>query len=119
MYFEFAKWLDRILDENMTIEGVGIVFNLYEDVDLHWSIQLTSTSYYDEDDEDWKCDEAFTSGEDLYTWKQDTGWEEILDISIDVVKKYLDEGKYSKELKNYKVIGIGFVDGDLEILYLK
>ncbi|MBQ9608642.1 MAG: hypothetical protein IJV15_04255 [Lachnospiraceae bacterium] len=119
MYFEFAKWLDRILDENMTIEGVGIVFNLYEDVDLHWSIQLTSTSYYDEEDEDWKCDEAFTSGEDLYAWKQDAGWEEILDISIDVVKKYLDEGKYSKELKNYKVVGVGFVDGDLEILYLK
>ena len=40
MYDEFAKWLDRILDENMPLPGVAINFNIYEEVDLHWSIQF-------------------------------------------------------------------------------
>lgn len=119
MYYDFVKWLDRVLDENNEIAGAGIVFNLYEDSDMHWSIQLVSTSYVDIDDEDWKCDEVFSTGEDLYTWQQDTGWEEILDVSIDMVKRYLEEGKYSDFLKSYDAVGIGFVDGDLEILYTK
>ena len=32
MYDEFAKWLDRILDENMPLPGVAINFNIYEAV---------------------------------------------------------------------------------------
>lgn len=52
MYDEFAKWLDRILDENMPLPGVAINFNIYEEVDLHWSIQLISSTYFDEEDED-------------------------------------------------------------------
>lgn len=51
MYDEFAKWLDRILDENMPLPGVAINFNIYEEVDLHWSIQLISSTYFDEEDE--------------------------------------------------------------------
>ena len=64
MYDEFAKWLDRILDENMPLPGVAINFNIYEEVDLHWSIQLISSTYFDEEDEDWNCYEEFTTGED-------------------------------------------------------
>lgn len=62
MYDEFAKWLDRILDENMPLPGVAINFNIYEEVDLHWSIQLISSTYFDEEDEDWNCYEEFTTG---------------------------------------------------------
>ena len=103
MYDEFAKWLDRILDENMPLPGVAINFNIYEEVDLHWSIQLISSTYFDEEDEDWNCHEEFTTGEDLYGWQQDTG--------------YLTEGKYADELKKYEAVAAGFVDGDVEILY--
>lgn len=119
MYDDFEKWLNRIIEENPDISGEGVVFNLYEDADLHWSIQLVTTSYVDLDDEDWKCDETFTTGEDLFTWKQETDWEEILELSIETVKQYLKKGKYADCLKSYQAAGIGFVDGDLEILYTK
>ena len=92
MYDEFAKWLDRILDENMPLPGVAINFNIYEEVDLHWSIQLISSTYFDEEDEDWNCYEEFTTGEDLYEWQQGVGWEKILDISCEMIRKYLTEG---------------------------
>ena len=90
MYDEFAKWLDRILDENMPLPGVAINLNCYEE---------------------------FTTGEDLYEWQQGVGWEKILDISCEMIRKYLTEGKYAEKLKKYEAVAAGFVDGDVEILY--
>lgn len=106
MYDEFAKWLDRILDENMPLPGVAINFNIYEEVDLHWSIQLISSTYFDEEDEDWNCYEEFTTGEDLYEWQQGVGWEKILDISCEMIRKYLTEGKYAEKLKKYEAVAL-------------
>lgn len=119
MYIDFENWLNRVLDENVPIEGVAINFNLYEDADMNWSIQLISASSFDEEDQDWCCEEQFTSGEDLFSWHQDTGWEEIFDISCDMIRKYLIDGKYSEELKKYEAVAAGFADGDLEIIYKK
>ena len=45
MYIEFEKWLNNILEENMPIPGATINFNLYEEADLYWSIQLICASY--------------------------------------------------------------------------
>ena len=104
MYIEFEKWLNNILEENIPIPGAAINFNLYEEVDLYWSIQLICASYFDEADEDWCCEE---------------GWEEIFDISCQMIKQYISEGKYAEELKKYEAISAGFVDGDLKILYQK
>ena len=116
-YAGFEEYVNRIMEENMPLPGVAINFNIYEETDLHCSIQIISANYFDEEDEDWCCDEAFTTGEDLLTWQQDTGWEEIIDISCEMIKKYLDEGKYADELKKYEAVAAGFVDGDEEILY--
>lgn len=40
-----------------------------------------------------------------------------MDVSCDMIRKYLIDGKYSEELKKYEAIVVGFVDGDLEIIY--
>lgn len=117
MYSDFEKWLNRILEENMPIEGAAIHFNLYEEADKNWSIQLICASYFDEEDPDWCCEEVFTTGEDLFSWHQNSEWEKILKTSCDMVCKYLNEGKHSEELKKYQAVSVGFVDGDLEIVY--
>ena len=119
MYIEFEKWLNNILEENMPIPGAAINFNLYEEADLYWSIQLFCASYFDEEDEDWCCEEEFSSGENVFCWKAEMGWEEIFDISCQMIKQYISEGKYAEELKKYEAISAGFVDGDLKILYQK
>ena len=116
MYIEFEKWLNNILEENMPIPGAAINFNLYEEADLYWSIQLICASYFDEEDEDWCCEEEFSSGENVFCWKAEMGWEEIFDISCQMIKQYISEGKYAEELKKYEAISAGFVDGDLKIL---
>ena len=73
MYIEFEKWLNNILEENIPIPGAAINFNLYEEVDLYWSIQLICASYFDEADEDWCCEEEFSSGENVFYWKAEMG----------------------------------------------
>lgn len=119
MYEEFEKWLDKVLDKNLPFEAVGINFNLYEETDLHWSVQLVATKWFDPEDEDWVCDEVFTTGEDLYSWQQDTGWETVLELAKEWVDKYLEHGKHAADLKNYIAVGVGFVDGDVWVLYQK
>lgn len=119
MYEEFEKWLNRILDENLPLEAVGINFNLYEETDSSWSIQLVATERFDPEDEDWVCDEVFTTGEDLYSWQQEDGWETILEFAKEWVQKYLEQGKYSESLKGYEGVGVGFVDGDVWVMHQK
>lgn len=117
MYFDFEKWLNRIFEENIPIEGAAINFNLYEETDNNWAIQLISAPYFDEEDPDWCCEEVFSTCEELFSWHQNSGWEEIFKISCDLIRKYLNEGKYSEVLKKYQAVAVGFVDGDLEIVY--
>ena len=117
MYKAFEKWLNGVLDENVPLSGVAINFNLYEETDSHWSIQLICASYFDEEDGDWCCEEEFSSGENVFSWEEDAEWEEILDISCQMIKQYISSGKYAEEFRKYEAIAAGFVDGDLEILY--
>lgn len=117
MYIGFETWLDSVLEENMPIDGVAVNFNIYEEEDSQWSLQLITTSCFNEEDSDWCCEEVFTTEDDLFTWKQENNWEEILKITIQMINKYLEVGKYADILKQYKAIATGFVDGDLEILY--
>ena len=119
MYEEFEKWLNRILDENLPLEAVGINFDIYEETDSSWSIQLVATERFDPEDEDWVCDEVFTTGEDLYSWQQEDGWETILELAKEWVQKYLEQGKYSESLKGYEGVGVGFVDGDVWVMHQK
>jgi hypothetical protein len=34
-----------------------------------------------------------------------------------ILRQYLKQGRYSKKMKKYKGIGVGFADGDLEVLF--
>lgn len=97
----------------MPEDVVAINFNLYEEEDNEWSVQLVGSDYYKENDEDWACSTVYSTEENLYTFKHKGDWEAVLEICIDAVKDYLAVGKYTNELKEYKAIGIGFVDGDL------
>lgn len=71
------------------------------------------------DDPDWACDEVFDTRNDLQSWTQESNWEKILQDTIEQVKEYLNRGKYSEKLKSYQGVGVGFVDGDITVVYQK
>lgn len=117
MYDKFETWVNSVLVNGLPQKSKAIGFNLYEDCNLNWSIQMIATATFDE--EDWMCDEVFTTGENLFSWRENTNWEHILEQGINLVKEYLKNGKYADMLKGYDGVGIGFVDGDVEIVYKK
>ena len=57
----FFEWLDLILKADFPNEIKAINFNLYEDTENKWSIELIGTSVFDENDDDWACCEVFST----------------------------------------------------------
>ena len=114
---EFFNWLDEILSKKLPDDIKAINFNLYEDVDNKWSIELVGTSTFDENSSDWACSEIYTTRETPYILVKKSDWKTIEKIFTSFLKNYLDAGKHSNVLKKYCGIGIGFVDGDLSIIY--
>ena len=94
-------------------------FNLYEDTDNKWSVELVGTFSFDKDNDDWACDEVFTTRDHPFVIECESDWELVETFFIGLVNEYLSSGKYAGKLKEYQAIGIGFVDGDLHILYAR
>ncbi len=117
-YSDFEKWLDEILsnENEMSDDIVAFCFNLYEDADDYWSIELVGSASFDKDDNDWPCDEVFTTREFPLTWKERMTWEDCLQIVKSHLSNYLQNGKYSKILLSKQGVGYGFVDGDLFLM---
>ena len=119
MYEEFAEWLDGVFEANAPIGGAAANFNIYEEEDSEWSVQFVTAPSFSEEDDDWCCEEVFTTGEDLYYWTKECGWEEIQDDVCAWAERYLDEGRFADQLRGYEAVAAGFVDGDLTVLYRK
>lgn len=121
MYAFVENWLDSILEQPIPAEVAALNFNLYEEGGNNWSIELVGTESFDLEDEDWGCDEIFDFGtrENPLVWEEEKMWNEILDEMIQIMKRYLQEGKYAGVLKKYRGVGIGFVDGNIEILFVQ
>lgn len=114
---EFFNWLDDVLNRELPPDVKAICFNLYEDNDNKWAIELVGTSTFDGNNSDWACNEVYTTRENPYVLVKKSDWKTMEDIFTSFLKNYLEVGKYSNTLKNYSGIGIGFVDGDLNIVY--
>lgn len=116
-----AKWLDDILMKELPDNTEAFCFNLYEDGENNWSMELVATDQFDLQNEDWACCEvaSFGSRENPYVWKQEAEWDAVLEEMTQIIKEYLSKGKYAKKLLSGKGIGIGFADGDLSILHSK
>ncbi len=122
---EITEWLDEILEEISEMEIPNEIaafgFNLYDDGGHNWSMELIGTSEFDINNPDWLCREVtdFDTREDPFQWHQEGEWQEIQRVMSETIKEYLSTGEYANILKNKFGIGIGFVDGDVEILYKK
>lgn len=114
----FKSWLDDVIIKNNP-GGQAIIFNMYEEDDNKWSLQFTTTNSFNVNNEDWACDEFFSTGENLYVWTSNINWEGALAEAKKLICEYLSESEYSTILKAYKAIAVGFVDGDIHFLYHK
>ncbi|SDP14566.1 hypothetical protein SAMN04487897_1407 [Paenibacillus sp. yr247] len=119
-YRLFSNWLNQILEQDIPIGIKAFNFNLYEGSDDTYDIQLIGSDEFDENDSDWACTDYFNSEEDICYIKRTEDiqhWEQGLNHITMLVERYLKEGEYANILKSASAIGIGFVDGDIDIIF--
>jgi hypothetical protein len=116
---ECSNWIDSVLSKNDFSNIRAINFNIYEGHGT-FHLQIIGSIITPDEDDEWYCRDDFTTGENVLIIKRKvTGekWEDGLEYFTNQVKQYIEKGKYKKILKTTKVVGIGFVDGDDEIIY--
>lgn len=121
MYESIEKWLGEVLLQPVPQEVEAFAFNLYDDGDGEWSMELIGASRFDALDPDWACDELcdFGTRDEPLGWHEDAGWEDILEEARAALGEYLDSGRYAQLLKSRAAVAVGFVDGELELLYCR
>ena len=123
IYEEFAKWLDSLFENNDIPENaVAFNFNLYDEEEENiYGVQIIASERFDENDSDWACDEIWSSEEDVFcvdiSDEKHTDWKQALECITELVREYLETGRYKNILTDSKAVGIGFVDGELDILF--
>lgn len=121
MYQNIEKWLNNVLKQDIPNNVVAMMFNLYEDDENIYSMEIVGTESFDKDDEDWACNGVtdFDSRENPLILESKSDWDEMLSEVSECLNKYLSEGKRAAKLKDCTAVAAGFVDGDVEILYTK
>lgn len=123
IYLEFEKWLDNLLENNdMPEAAVAFNFNIYEEEDETYGVQLIASDEFSEDDGgDWACSEIWSSEEDVFyidhSDEKDADYERGLEFIGGLIEAYLEGGRYRNILLSAKAVGAGFIDGDISILY--
>ena len=124
IYEEFAGWLDNLLENNEMPESTAaFCFNLYEesDEDCIYAVQLIAADRFDADDNDWPCDEVWSSEEDIFcidiSDESEKDWKGAMQRFKEMAVHYLEAGNYRNVLLQAKAVGMGFVDGELEIIF--
>lgn len=113
-----SDWIDSILNTDIPDDVKAFCFNLYEEGNGSWSMELVCVGRFDPEDEDWPCDEVtdFGSRNNSYKWEMEVSWKEALAYAVKELKTYLKSGKYAELLKSKNGVGVGFVDGNIEII---
>jgi hypothetical protein len=82
-------------------------------------MELVGTKSFYKSNEDWACDEMFATRDKYPNFiLHEKTWEEALPIAVTLIKNYLENGEYKSKLFESHGVACGFVDGNLELLYV-
>lgn len=106
------KWISDIdKTEKIPANIIALSFNLYEP----YGIELVGSERYDDEDEDWACEEDFVPRQRIcpgFNISREFKWEEVLEVVTVILKELLAEMPDS-QVFGIKHIATGFVDGNL------
>ncbi|MDE6780435.1 MAG: hypothetical protein K2J40_03125 [Ruminococcus sp.] len=122
MYSSFTEWLDNLLENNdIPADTKAFNFNLYDEEGDVFGVQLIASDRFDPDGDEWACCEIWSSEEDVFfvdaSDEDDKSPEAFEKFITDIVSDYIRTGTYGDVL-GFVPVGIGFVDGDLNIIFI-
>ena len=108
MVEKFIEWAENALQDAELSNVVALNFNLYEDQDSFWAVEIVGTSSFDENDADWACDEVFVTRDNPFTWEEETDSDAILKEVTEWIGDLLDGTVLMEMLDRLQGIGVGF-----------
>jgi hypothetical protein len=116
---EFFLWVDRALGQSLPSDVAAFHFNLYEGVaSVH--VQLTGTDSFVTNPAYWPGSERYTTGEDIFEIPFEVAgstWPEWLESIKSLISSYILSGNQSAVLRRSRGVGMGFVDGDMYVVW--
>ncbi|MHA6492969.1 hypothetical protein ACX0MV_06920 [Pseudomonas borbori] len=116
---DFFLWLDEVLSKALPKNTAAFHFNLYEGSEsVH--VQLMGTDSFVGVTDYWPGNETFSTEEAVFEVPFESAgdeWPEWLEYLKRLVSSYITTGNNSAVLRNSKGVGIGFVDGDMYVLW--
>ena len=128
MTFEknLKDWLDKSLQEKIPEEVKALNFNLYEPAgidDIKFGIELIGSSNFDEKNSDWACEECWEPTQRQLVIPiscSSDDWRTCQEVITEYLARYINSEFQKSKIKNQIIaIGVGFVDGDLDVIYKK
>jgi len=103
---ELTDWINEILAYGILGKNEAIVFNLYDEKDYGWSLQLTTVETCEELANNHNIKESFTSGKDLYKWKSILDEKAAQMYISDLIGKYLESNNVYEGIEKLKKIAV-------------
>lgn len=128
---QFRQWLEQALADTPPAPVQAFAFNLLDygivadddadGEDAMFGIELTGAASFDAADPDWACDEIWEPAVrvlDIPVAFSGSDWESCL-RQVDALLRaaLLQDDRLSRLLTSRHGIGLGFVDGDLTVLW--
>lgn len=114
-----ADWIRDSLNQNIPKSVKALNFNLSE---LgfgfkSFEVDLIGSSYFDKNDEDWACDEVWSSPKKSLIMPDDfaSNWQDCLIKTKELLTHFIKIVDIDKD--HVVAVGIGFVDGEINIVY--
>lgn len=120
---EFENWLALAFAVEIPEAVVAYSFNLFEidSSDAKYGIELIGAGEFDANDMDWACDEAWVPNPralNIPLAFANGDWEACLVSAKQLVQASLSRvSRASTKIMKAEAVAIGFVDGDLELVW--
>lgn len=118
---QFEAWLSTALAQDIPAEVVAYSFNLFEYASCDYGMELIGASEFDPSDADWVCEEVWQPEPRMLDIPADfcsADWASCLRDARALLLSVLDKpGAISARLKASQAVAIGFVDGDLDVIW--
>lgn len=121
---QFHEWLSSALLVPVPDQVAAFSFNLFESArveGVRFGVELVGAEHFDPEDSDWACEEIWVAEpRELHipiTFSGE-GWEECLQKMNALLQFELEHQRgVSSILKSRRALALGFVDGDLQIVW--
>lgn len=101
-YADFCTWLDWVLSSKGIEQALAFNFNIYEDSNNHWSLELVGTSQFSAIDSDWACEELFATHSHPFGITHSGSWQEVTQVREQVIlNSCLNQGQILTQKINW------------------